>query len=64
MINLELLSLPSHLAYLGPGLAAGSIAVVLGVIGSIFLAIFGVVYYPLKRAIKRRKQQRGTDHES
>ena len=44
------------LAYIGPGLGAGAIAVVFGVIGSIFLAIFAVLYYPIKRALKKRKK--------
>jgi hypothetical protein len=39
---------PAH-AYVGPGLGAGSIAVVLGILASILLAIFAVVWYPLKR---------------
>jgi O-antigen/teichoic acid export membrane protein len=39
--------------YVGPGLGAGVVATVIGVIGSIFLAIFGVVWYPVKRMIRR-----------
>lgn len=46
---------PAH-AYIGPGLGAGAIAVVLGVLGSILAAILGVVYYPIKRRIKARKK--------
>lgn len=41
-------------AYIGPGVGAGAIAAVLGVIASIFLALFAVIYYPVKRMIKRR----------
>lgn len=41
-------------AYIGPGVGAGAIAAVLGVLASIFLALFAVVYYPVKRMIKRR----------
>lgn len=41
-------------AYLGPGLGAGTIGAILGVIGSVFLAIFAVVYYPIKRFLKKR----------
>ena len=36
-------------AYIGPGVGAGAIAAVLGVIGSILLAIVAVIYYPIKR---------------
>ncbi|MBI1248332.1 hypothetical protein GC197_10905 [bacterium] len=40
------------LGYLGPGLSAGAVAVVLGIVGSIFLALFAVVWYPLKRLLQ------------
>ena len=43
------------LAYIGPGVCAGALAAVLGVIGSIFLAIFALLYYPIKRLLKGRK---------
>ena len=42
-------------AYIGPGVGAGAIAAVLGVLGSIFLAIVAVLYYPIKRMMKGRK---------
>lgn len=42
-------------AYIGPGVGAGAIAAVLGVLGSIFLALVAVIYYPFKRLLKRRK---------
>ena len=43
-------------AYLGPGMGGGVIAGVLGVIGALLLAIFGILYYPIKRMIKNRKK--------
>jgi len=49
-----LLASPAH-AYIGPGVGAGTIAVVLGVIASIFLAFVAILWYPLKRLVKRRK---------
>ena len=42
-------------AYVGPGVGAGTIAVVLGILSSIFLAFVGIIWYPLKRLIKGRK---------
>jgi hypothetical protein len=42
-------------AYIGPGVGAGAVAAVLGVLGSIFLAIVAVLYYPIKRMLKGRK---------
>jgi len=45
-------------AYVGPGLGAGAIAVTLGVLGSIVTGILGVIYYPLKRIIKKFRTKR------
>lgn len=45
-------------AYVGPGLGAGTIGVILGVIGSLFLAVFAIVWYPLKRLIKKKKKSK------
>lgn len=43
-------------AYIGPGVGAGAIAVVLGVIGSVILAIVALVWYPIKRLLRKRKE--------
>ena len=43
-------------AYIGPGLGAGTVSVILGLIGSIFLALFAVLWYPLKKLIKGKKK--------
>ncbi len=45
-------------AYIGPGLGAGAITAALGVIGSILLALFAVIYYPVKRMRKKRRAAR------
>lgn len=50
-----LLTATSALAYVGPGLGAGTIGVILGFLGSILLAIFALVWFPVKRMLKRRK---------
>jgi cytochrome bd-type quinol oxidase subunit 1 len=55
-IFLVVLSEPLY-AYIGPGMAGGVIAATLGVISALFLALFGVLYYPIKRAIKNRKSK-------
>ena len=44
-------------AYFGPGMSGGLIATILGIIGAILLAIFGIIYYPIKRFIKNRKKK-------
>ncbi len=42
----------SAVAYIGPGAGAGTIAVVLGIIASIFLGFVAILWYPLKRLIR------------
>ena len=42
--------------YIGPGMSGGLIATILGIIGSVLLAIFGILYYPIKRFLKNRKK--------
>jgi hypothetical protein len=44
-------------AYIGPGMGGGAIAVVFGILAAIFMAIFGFIYYPVKRWLKRRKTE-------
>ncbi len=41
------------LAYIGPGMGAGAIAATIGMIGAFFLGLFAIVYYPIKRALRR-----------
>lgn len=45
-------------AYIGPGMGAGAIAALLGVVGAVLLALFSVIYYPIKRAMKKRNAGR------
>jgi Na+-driven multidrug efflux pump len=40
-------------AYTGPGLGLGAIGAALGIVGSIFLAILSLIWYPFKRAWRR-----------
>ena len=56
LIILFLFSLEGY-AYAGPGLAGGIIAAIVGFFLAIFLALWGILYYPLKRAIKKRKDK-------
>jgi hypothetical protein len=41
-------------AYIGPGLGAGTVGALLGLLGSIFLALFAFLWYPIKRMILRK----------
>jgi len=42
-------------AYIGPGMAGGVIAAIFGIIAAFFLGLWGILYYPIKRALKKRK---------
>ena len=42
-------------AYIGPGMAGGVIAAIFGVIAAFFLGLWGILYYPIKRAFKNKK---------
>ncbi|MDO8207694.1 MAG: hypothetical protein Q7T38_07740 [Gallionella sp.] len=46
---------PIASAYIGPGLGAGAITVVLGIASGLLMLLVGVVWYPLKRLIRRFK---------
>ena len=51
IISVPALLLCSHqaLAYIGPGMGAGTLGVLLGLLGSVFLALFAFFWYPIKR---------------
>lgn len=52
---LGFLTLPSMAhAYIGPGLGAGVIATVLGVLAAIVMAFVAVLWYPVKRMLRRK----------
>ena len=42
-------------AYLGPGLGGGVIAATLGIVVAIFAAIFGILWFPIKRILNKKK---------
>lgn len=48
-------------AYVGPGLGLGAIGVVLAVIFSGFLAVVGIIWYPIKRLLRGRKKAATAD---
>ncbi len=55
---IALLPITPAQAYIGPDAGAGTIAIVLGILSSIFLAFVGIIWYPIKRLIKRRRESR------
>ena len=44
------------MAYTGPGLGLGAIGVAFGLIGSLLLGIVSIVWYPMKRLIRRMRK--------
>jgi len=57
LISLFLISLPSY-AYIGPGMGGGVIAAIVGFFAAILLALWGILYYPIKRALKNRRDKK------
>ncbi len=49
---------PPLFTYIGPGMGGGVIAAILGIIAAFFLGLWGVLYYPIKRAFKNKKVKR------
>ena len=47
-------------AYIGPGAGLGAMAVAVALFAGIGLLIVGLVWFPLKRMLKRRKQSADT----
>jgi predicted RND superfamily exporter protein len=56
-LSLFLISLPSY-AYIGPGMGGGVIAAIIGFFAAILLGLWGILYYPIKRALKKRKDKK------
>ena len=43
--------------YIGPGMGGGVIAAIFGIIAAFFLGLWGILYYPIKRALKKKKKK-------
>lgn len=50
-------------AYLGPGMGTGLIATLIGIVGAILLLIISIVYYPIKRLLNKKKENRDEDKD-
>ncbi len=55
--------MPSY-AYIGPGMGGGAIAAVIGFFAAILLGLWGILYYPIKRALKTRRDKKKISNES
>ena len=47
----------SLFAYIGPGMGGGVIAAIFGIVAAFFLGLWGILYYPIKRAFKNKKKK-------
>ena len=54
---------PSY-AYLGPGFSGGMIAATIGIFVAILAAIFGLIWFPLKRLFKKKKEKNNIKKQS
>lgn len=43
-------------AYMGPGMGGGFIVSVLSIFLAIFIGIFGILYYPIKRYFRKKDE--------
>ena len=63
ILSLLLLSFPSY-AYIGPGMGGGVIAAIVGFFAAIILGLWGILYYPIKRALKKKRDNDMLSKES
>ena len=42
-------------------MGGGAIAAILGFLGAVLLAFWAILYYPIKRALKNRKNTKASD---
>lgn len=45
-------------AYMGPGIGLGAIGAALGIVASILLVLISIIWYPVKRMIRRMRAGR------
>ena len=48
----------SFYAYIGPGMGGGVIAAIFGIIAAFFIGLWGILYYPIKRAFKNKNKKK------
>ena len=57
-ISIIFSNLSPFFAYVGPGMGGGVIAAIFGIIAAFFLGLWGILYYPIKRAFKNKKKKK------
>ena len=51
-------NLTPFFAYIGPGMGGGVIAAIFGIVAAFFLGLWGILYYPIKRAFKNKNKKK------
>jgi len=62
-LSLFLISMPSY-AYIGPGMGGGVMVAIIVLLAAIFLGFWGILYYPIKRALKNRRDKKKLSEET
>ena len=57
LISILILIESTAFAYIGPGMTGGVFAATLGIIVAIFAALIGLIWFPVKRLLKKRKEK-------
>ena len=50
-------------AYFGPGLGVGTLGVVFGLLASIIMTFVAIIWYPVKRMIKKKQALKEMDED-
>ena len=65
LLTILLLSVPlAAEAYVGPGLGLGAIAVIVGILISILIAVIAIIWYPIKRRLVARSKASNENADS
>ena len=52
------------MSYVGPGAGLSAIGTILALIGALFLALFGFLWYPIKRLLAKRRGRAKASEET
>lgn len=63
-VLISFLCIEEVFAYIGPGLGLGAIGAFFGTILAILLGLIGIIWYPVKRMIKKYKADKDSMKES
>ena len=58
MVNFIFSNANLFFAYIGPGMGGGVIAAIFGIIAAFFLGLWGILYFPIKRAFKNKRKKK------